>query len=151
MAVPDKNKQWAKLNTKTYMALIHMLDKEVSFYVRYTNQFPPGSGFCKCYTCGNVLPIKKIQCGHYISRRYFVTRFELDNLRPQCSGCNKWRGGEPVKFRQNLIEEIGDTRVNRIEMLSRLSGERHLPREWLIEQILEYRAKNKGLEKEDKV
>ena len=98
---------------KTYQQLVKILDREVSIYVRKTHQF--GDGYCTCYTCGKILPISEIDAGHYISRRFYATRYELDNIRPQCTGCNKYRGGEPMKFRSRLVADIGEERVKRLE------------------------------------
>jgi len=133
----------ADLNKKTYQQLIKILDTEVSLYVR--NKAAIG-GWCYCYTCGTPYPVSEIDAGHYISRRYYATRYELDNIRPQCSGCNKFRGGEPVKFRMRLVEEIGEERVRRLESLAVMNGDKHLPREELIGKIKEFKAKNKEVE-----
>lgn len=59
----------------------------------------------ECYTCratGKVL-----QCGHFISRLYLATRWEENNTRPQCVGCNIWGKGKPLDFEERLKEEIG--------------------------------------------
>jgi len=133
----------ADLNKKTYQQLINLLDKEVSIYVRNKAAV---NGWCFCYTCGAPHPVSEIDAGHYISRRYYATRYELDNIRPQCSGCNKFRGGEPVKFRMRLVEEIGEERVRRLESLAVMNGDKHLPREELIGKIKEFKAKNKEVE-----
>ena len=63
----------------------------------------------ECYTCrakGKVL-----QCGHFISRLYLATRWEEDNTRPQCVGCNIWGKGKPLDFEERLKEELGPYRV----------------------------------------
>ena len=133
----------ADLNKKTYQQLINLLDKEVSIYVRNKAAV---NGWCFCYTCGIMRPVSDMDAGHYISRRYYATRYELDNIRPQCSGCNKFRGGEPVKFRMRLVEEIGEERVRRLESLAVMNGDKHLPREELIGKIKEFKAKNKEVE-----
>lgn len=133
----------ADLNKKTYQQLINLLDKEVSIYVRNKAAV---NGWCFCYTCGAPHPVSEIDAGHYISRRYYATRYELDNIRPQCSGCNKFRGGEPVKFRMRLVEEIGEERVRRLESLAVMNGDKHLPREELTGKIKEFKAKNKEVE-----
>ena len=133
----------ADLNKKTYQQLINLLDKEVSIYVRNKAAV---NGWCFCYTCGAPHPVSEIDAGHYISRRYYATRYDLDNVRPQCPGCNKYRGGEPVKFRMRLVEEIGEERVRRLESLAVMNGDKHLPREELIGKIKEFKAKNKEVE-----
>lgn len=68
-----------------------------------------------CFTCGKIFPIKKLHCGHYVSRWYKAARWDFDNCRPQCAMCNLWRKGDSVRFRQNLIKEIGIERVEAVE------------------------------------
>lgn len=70
-----------------------------------------------CFTCGKQFPIKKLHCGHYVSRWYKAARWDFDNCRPQCPMCNLWRKGDSVRFRQNLIKEIGVERVEAVEAL----------------------------------
>jgi len=140
----DETKLRAKLYTKDYKTLVRMLDKEMSVYVRNYRQIAPG--YCKCVTCGKIMPWKQMQCGHYISRRVYATRFDLDNMRPQCAGCNGFRDGEHTKFRFALVEEIGEEKVKALEARALISGDRHIPREWLIEEIIKYRELNKKWE-----
>lgn len=129
------------LDKKTYPQLIKLLDREVSIFIR--RKYAVGE-YCICYTCGKVMHISEADAGHYISRRYYATRYCLDNIRPQCAGCNKFRGGEPIKFRTQLVSELGEDEVKRIEQLAEAGGEKHLPREWLIDKIIEFRRLNKS-------
>ena len=69
----------------------------------------------RCFTCQNWFPIKKLHCGHYLSRYYKAARWDEDNCRPQCMMCNLWKRGDPITFRQNLIKEIGEERVLAVE------------------------------------
>lgn len=69
----------------------------------------------QCYTCKKWFPIKKLQCGHYLSRFYKAARWDDDNTRPQCMMCNMWKRGDLVVFRQNLVAEIGVERVESVE------------------------------------
>lgn len=73
--------------------------------------------FGYCYTCGKKKLKRKLQCGHFISRRWKQVRWDFDNMRPQCAGCNKFKNGEPQKFRRHLIKEIGTIRVEHIESI----------------------------------
>lgn len=70
-----------------------------------------------CFTCGTWLPPKKLHCGHYLSRFYKAARWNYDNARPQCMMCNLWKRGDPIRFRQNLVAEIGEARVLDVEKL----------------------------------
>lgn len=73
------------------------------------------NGFGFCFTCGKRVHYKQANLGHYISRQYKAVKFHKDNLRYQCVQCNKWKNGEPVVFRENLVDEIGEKRVLAIE------------------------------------
>lgn len=68
-----------------------------------------------CFTCEKRYPIKKLQCGHFLSRYYKAARWDFDNARPQCMMCNMWKKGDPITFRKNLIAEIGLERVEKVE------------------------------------
>lgn len=59
----------------------------------------------ECYTCGALG--KTLQCGHFISRLYLATRWEENNTRPQCVGCNIWGRGKPLDFEERLKKELG--------------------------------------------
>ena len=89
----------------TVSKLKKVLDALVSRYVRL-------SGNGRCYTCGLVRPLLELQCGHFISRAHSATRYDLDNLRPQCVNCNVWRRGNTAFFAANLIAELGKERFD---------------------------------------
>ena len=71
----------------------------------------------RCFTCKREYPVKKLHCGHYLSRYYKAARWNFDNARPQCMMCNMWKRGDPIVFRRNLIAEIGEARVLNVEKL----------------------------------
>lgn len=97
--------------------LIATLDKWFSYYIRlkYSNK----NGYCRCISCGKVYFWKNIQNGHYMSRRYMSTRFSEDNCRPQGVECNIFNQGNIQMYRRALIKEIGEQRVNLIEVRAR--------------------------------
>lgn len=69
----------------------------------------------QCYTCKKWFDIKKLHCGHYLSRFYKSARWDDDNTRPQCMMCNLWKRGDTIVFRQNLVSDIGLERVEAVE------------------------------------
>lgn len=108
-----------KRKEKSISKLIKEADAVFSKQVRAI-----GSGDCSflnepdsnwCFTCGKAMPIKKLHCGHYLSRFYKAARWDFDNARPQCMMCNLWKRGDPITFRQNLVKEIGLERVEAVE------------------------------------
>ena len=94
--------------------LIMELDKYCSLIVRISasNQF----GILSCYTCGKRIPWKCSDCSHLISRQWLGTRFDFDNMRPCCQFCNRTLHGNLKIYRQNLTREIGEDRVNRLNL-----------------------------------
>lgn len=136
-----KPRKKPRLEDLQYPKLLKLLDIEVGRYIKKKYEVSPG--ISQCYTCKKFLPTNEVQAGHYISRRYYATRFDLRNIRPQCTGCNGLRSGEWLKFRFYLVEELGEAQVTELEAMARLGGEKHAPREWLIEQIILFREKNR--------
>lgn len=93
--------------------LIKEADKLFSLLVRANGA--DSEGINTCYTCKKRYPIKKLQCGHFLSRYYKAARWDFDNARPQCMMCNMWKKGDPINYRINLIQEIGEERVKAVE------------------------------------
>lgn len=66
-----------------------------------------------CYTCNK--PSDRLQCGHFIPRIYLATRWDENNCRPQCAGCNIWGRGQLLDFEENLIAELGTEKVQALK------------------------------------
>ena len=97
----------------------------------------------KCYTCDKPIRMGTGDCqaGHFIPRNYSPTKYEEDNVRPQCSRCNKFLSGRPVEFERRLRDEIGDEAV---EALKRKSTDKwKWSRTSLITKIEYYREQLK--------
>jgi hypothetical protein len=113
---------------KTQAKLKKELDTVFSLYVR---QIYPKV----CYTCNK--PAERLQCGHYISRQYLVTRWSIDNCRPQCWGCNGYGKGQPLIFEEKLKKEYGN------DFVENMKASRHqmmkVDRHWYQEQIDKYK------------
>jgi hypothetical protein len=76
-------------------SLIDKLDKEFSIFIR--NRYAK-NGMAECITCGVVKEVKQLQCGHFMSRKHYATRWDEDNCQVQCYTCNVMRYGEQYKF-----------------------------------------------------
>lgn len=124
--------------SKSLSKLKKELDSTFSRYIRA--KYPS-----KCYTCGIRKTRKKLQCGHFISRLYLATRWEEDNCRPQCAGCNLFGAGKPLDFEENLVQELGEERVK--EMKASRKQILVLKREWYEEQIAIFAEKLKKYDK----
>ena len=76
--------------------LIKKLDVVFSQWVRLSNA--DHSGYCTCVTCEKRFHWKEIQAGHFMSRKHYSTRWDENNVHPQCVACNVYRAGEQYKY-----------------------------------------------------
>ncbi len=133
--------RWEKQKPKTRSKVksITKLMKECdAIFSRKVRRVDIGEEFIQCFTCEKAFSKKKVHCGHYLSRYYKAARWNEDNCRPQCMMCNMWRKGEPIVFRQKLINEIGEARVLAVEALR--DAPIKLSREFLEEKLVELKA-----------
>lgn len=121
-----------KNTVKSISKLIKEADRLCSLKVRHPI---PEIDYISCFTCGYSNSYKKLHAGHFLSRYYKAARWNPDNIRPQCYVCNIMRKGDAIKFRQNLIKEIGEARVLAVEKLR--DAPIKLSREYLEEKIKE--------------
>lgn len=87
-----------------------------------------------CYTCKK--PAATLQCGHFVPRQYLATRWDEDNCRPQCVGCNIFGRGQLLDFEENLIQEIGLKKVKQLKIARHQTLK--LDRAWYEERIKFY-------------
>ena len=89
-----------KKSTRTQV--VAKLDKVFSEYIRrrYAKD-----DIATCVTCSKKDHWKKLQAGHFMSRKHYSTRWDEDNVQVQCSGCNVFRYGEQYKFSKYLGSE----------------------------------------------
>ena len=92
--------------------LIKKLDSVFSEYIRrrYAK-----NDIAECYTCGKRDHWKRLQCGHFQSRKHYSTRWNEDNCQVQCVGCNMFKGGEQYKFGMKL----GEKKAKKLYMLAK--------------------------------
>lgn len=81
-------------------AIVKKLDSIFSQFIRLRNV--DDDGITECFTCGKRDHWKKLQNGHFQSRRHYSTRWDETNCQVQCSGCNVFRFGEQYQFGLNL-------------------------------------------------
>ena len=110
-------KEQEKKKAKAGLSKRKLRDKLDSVFSKYIRlKFSDARGNCSCISCGKVFYWKDIQNGHYMSRRYMSTRFSEDNCRPQCISCNIFNQGNIQMYRRALIKQIGEQRVDLIEV-----------------------------------
>lgn len=100
--------------TKDTQELQKALDAVYSEFIRLSSSDQKGN--VKCYTCGKFDHYKKMQCGHYISRRHISTRWFEKNTKVQCVSCNIFNQGNGPAFAQALIKEYGVDILDELEI-----------------------------------
>ena len=90
-------------------------DKWFSLYIRL--KYASDTGMVKCYTCDTILHYKSMQNGHFITRSCNTLRFSEKNCRPQCMGCNIFKGGNYIEYTLRLIKEKGLTYVDNLRLM----------------------------------
>lgn len=130
-----------KTKQKTQAQLKKELDKTFSLWVR--QYWANDNGMVACYTCGKVAHWKNLQNGHFVPRNYLILRWNEDNCRPQCVGCNMFGNGKPLDFEERLKKEIGAKKVE--DMKKSRHQIMKVDSKWYLEQIALYQQKIKGL------
>ena len=84
--------------------VIKQLDTVFSKYIRQRDAV---NEIATCFTCGKRDHWKRLQNGHFQSRKHYSTRWDEVNCQVQCAGCNVFRYGEQYKFSVNLDLKYG--------------------------------------------
>jgi len=125
---------------KTTAQLKKKLDQVFSLYIRHKYE---KDGLVSCYTCSVRKPVKEMQNGHWIPRNNLATRFDEENCRPQCVGCNMFNKGRPDVFAVNLMNEGID--------IKKLQQSRYkifkVSSEWYKDKIIYYEDKTRTFTK----
>lgn len=115
------------------------LDRVFSVYVRVSRA--DHAGYVECYTCGERLPWKSVDCGHFIKRGNTSVRFDEENCRPQCFNCNRIKDGMAEAFEERLREDLGEEAVD--DLIRRGRENSHFTEEWYREKLTFYKLKLK--------
>jgi len=88
----------------TRSKIVKKLDSVFSQYIRLRESV---NEISTCFTCGKQDHWKKLQNGHFMSRRHYSTRWDETNCQVQCAGCNVFKYGEQYKFSIELDIKYG--------------------------------------------
>ena len=102
---------------KSISKLKKELDKWFSLFIRL--RFATKEGACQCFTCRKVAHYKKMQCGHFQSRRHHATRWNETNCQVQCVKCNMFEQGEQFKFGLKIDDKFGEGTAKDLEYLAK--------------------------------
>ena len=100
----------------TRSKLIKKLDAVFSQYIRLKDSIDE---IATCKTCGKQDHWKKLQNGHFMSRKHYTTRWDDVNCQVQCPGCNVFRYGEQYKFSKYLDLTYGDGTADALYLKSK--------------------------------
>lgn len=123
---------------KSRKSIVTRLDKEFSLYIR---QRQSANGIVTCFTCGKRDHWRNMDCGHFMSRRHYATRWDEKNCQVQCKSCNIFRNGEQFIFGENLDKVYGEGTSHQLLQESRTSVKLSNPD--LLERIEYYKSINK--------
>lgn len=84
------------------------IKKVWQLFSKYIRQKWAVNDICECITCDQPFHVKKIQAGHFISRRYLNTIFDEQNVMPQCYRCNVLLHGQQWLFGKKLDLMFGN-------------------------------------------
>lgn len=85
--------------------LVKNLDTVFSQYIRLRYA---KNEIAECYTCGKKDNYKKLQAGHFASRRHYATRWNEYNVQVQCYSCNIGLQGLQFEFGKRLNLQYGN-------------------------------------------
>lgn len=103
----------------TRSKLVKKLDTVFSLYIRL--RYADNRGMAKCFTCGKVDHWKKLQAGHFQSRRHFSTRWNEENVQVQCQSCNLYNQGQQYIYAKNLGLELAESLSLKAQKLVKFS------------------------------
>jgi len=102
---------------KSISKLKKELDKWFSLYIRLRDS--NDLGMVKCFTSGRVYHYKKIQAGHFMSRKHLATRWCEMNVQPQSAADNLFGQGEQYIFGLNLDAKYGEGTAEELQYKAR--------------------------------
>jgi 5-methylcytosine-specific restriction endonuclease McrA len=98
--------------------IITKLDSIFSQYIRLRYS---KNEIATCVTCGKQDHWKKMQNGHFVSRKHYATRWDEDNCQVQCSGCNVFRYGEQYLFSKYLGADLSEELLMKSRKIQKFS------------------------------
>ena len=129
-----------KKNSKVKESRSKIVAKLDSVFSEYIRRRYAQNDIAKCVTCGKEDHWKNQQAGHFMSRKYYSTRWDEDNVQVQCAGCNIFRAGEQYKFSLYLGQEKSEELFLKSHKTAKLSNVD------LLEMIDTYQQKLSELE-----
>jgi hypothetical protein len=86
----------------------HLVKKLDTVFSQYIRRRYATNDIAECVTCGKRDHWKKMDAGHFMSRKHYSTRWDEDNVQVQCKSCNLYNQGEQYKYSIFLGQEKSD-------------------------------------------
>jgi len=93
----------------------HLVKKLDTVFSQYIRRRYAKNDIAECVTCGKKDHWKKMDAGHFMSRKHYSTRWHEDNVQVQCKSCNLYNQGEQYKYSIFL----GDDKSEELYMMSK--------------------------------
>jgi hypothetical protein len=129
----DKKEKVREKKRLSLSSLTKKLDTIFSVYIRLLHA--DKNGMVRCFTCDRLEYWRKIQNGHFQSRRFMSTRFHVGNCAPQCYACNVGMSGMQYEYGKRLDLKYGSGMADDMVAQSRII--RKFTPDELLEKIQE--------------
>jgi len=90
---------------KTQKYWKNKIDKVFHEYIRRRDA-DNNTGNCDCISCGKTIHFSESDAGHFISRKYLITRYDERNVNLQCRKCNRFEYGRQYEYSIALGQEL---------------------------------------------
>jgi hypothetical protein len=108
----------ANRKSKSIAKLVDEAATELQLLVRL--KAADDNGYVSCVVCGVTRHyLDGMQGGHFISRSRLATKLMVENVHPECQGCNMPGGGHEAGWALYMTETYGKEFVKEIHDLSR--------------------------------
>ena len=131
-----------KLNTMQLGTAKNFVAKDFQKMVRLESI--EADGLVSCVTCSWRGSHKQCDGGHFVSRDFNATVFNLWNCHVQCKNCNGHLHGNLSVYRPFMVERYGESTVKALESLKK--SDKRFTREELVELRMGFRQRIAELE-----
>tara|TARA_R110000751_G_scaffold73709_2_gene149102 strand:+ start:21609 stop:22166 length:558 start_codon:yes stop_codon:yes gene_type:complete len=138
-----KEKKKRERDLQTLQELVNLAQIVFNRFIRLRDQKLP------CVSCGGKLIPKPKYSAQYDASHYYNAnnhwniRFNEDNVHASCTRCNKDLHGNLIEYRKELIQRIGEDKVNHLDDISRVI--RKFTKDEIRELTLKYKDKVKKM------
>lgn len=114
-------------------------------YIRLIDSRPDGWG--KCITCQKPVSFENGNACHFISGRFYGTKWLRENVNLGCVSCNKWKAGNLIEYQKSLESKYGKGIIERLELIKTMHPRR--PDNFTLKSRIEhYKRECEKIEKE---